>query len=95
MPQSTLARSMSEVDFGKRSGDYAEHRPGFPDSFYDRLASFRALEGSRAIDVGTGPGIIALELAKRGATVTGLDIAESQIRTARQRAAATGLCPPP
>jgi SAM-dependent methyltransferase len=82
---------MSDVDFGKRSDDYAEHRPGFPDSFYDRLESFRKLEGSRAVDVGTGPGTIALELARRGATVTGLDIAENQIRAARQRADAEGL----
>ena len=35
---------MSDVDFGKRSGDYAEHRPGFPESFYDRLETFRRLE---------------------------------------------------
>ena len=82
---------MSEVDFGKRSGDYAEHRPGFPDSFYDRLAMFATFEGSQAVDVGTGPGIIALELAKRGATVTGLDIAHNQIRAARERAEAAGL----
>ena len=82
---------MSNVDFGKRSGDYAEHRPGFPESFYVRLQSFIALDGARVLDVGTGPGIIALELANRGATVVGLDIAESQIKAARERAAAAGL----
>ena len=82
---------MSDVDFGKRSGDYAEHRLGFPESFYDRLQSFIALDGARALDVGTGPGIVALELAKRGATVAGLDIAENQIQAARGRAAAAGL----
>ena len=82
---------MSDVDFGKRSCDYAAHRPGFPESFYDRLETFRRLEGARALDVGTGPGIVALELARRGATVAGLDIAENQILAARERAATAGL----
>ena len=80
-----------DVDFGKRSDDYAEHRPGFPSSFYERLAGFVAIDGARALDVGTGPGTIALELAKRGANVTGIDISESQIDAARQSAARSGL----
>ena len=82
---------MSTVDFGKRSGDYAEHRPGFPESFYDRLERVRQIDGARALDVGTGPGVIALALAERGATVAGLDIAQNQIEAARERAAAAGL----
>ena len=82
---------MSEVDFGKRSGDYAKHRPGFPESFYERLERLVRLEGAHALDLGTGPGVVALELARRGATVAGLDIAENQIVTARERAAAAGL----
>ena len=82
---------MSDVDFGKRSGDYAEHRPGFPESFYDRLQRLIPLDGARALDVGTGPGIVALELAKRGATVVGLDIAENQILAAREGAVAAGV----
>lgn len=79
------------VDFGKRSADYGEHRPGFPDSFYERIARFVSLEGAEALDVGTGPGIVALELARRGARVTGVDVAANQIAVARQRAHRQGL----
>jgi SAM-dependent methyltransferase len=79
------------IDFGTRSDDYAEHRPGFPASFYDRLEGFAALDGARALDLGTGPGVIAIELAARGAAVTGIDIAENQIRAAELRAAERGL----
>jgi 2-polyprenyl-3-methyl-5-hydroxy-6-metoxy-1,4-benzoquinol methylase len=69
---------MREVDFGKQSGDYARHRPGFPDSFYNRIQTFLPLSATEALDVGTGPGIVALELAKRGARVTGIDMRKTR-----------------
>ena len=82
---------MIDVDFGRRSEDYAKYRPGFPESFYDRVESFIALNDARAVDLGTGPGMVAIELAKRGATVTGVDISENQINAARDRAAQAGV----
>lgn len=81
------------IDFGLRSRDYATERPGFPASFYDRLESFRPLRGMRALDLGTGPGVIALELAARGAFVIGTDIAENQVLAARELAQARNLSP--
>lgn len=82
---------MIDVDFGRRSEDYAKYRPGFAESFYDRVQSFVTLNHARAVDLGTGPGIVAIELAKRGATVTGVDISENQINTARDCAAQAGV----
>lgn len=82
---------MIDVDFGRRSVDYATHRPGFPDSFYERVQSFIALKGIRAVDLGTGPGIVAIDLAKRGATVTGIDISDNQISAARDRVIQAGV----
>jgi SAM-dependent methyltransferase len=87
----TLRDITGPVDFGRRSRDYAEQRPGPPDTFYDRIDRLRPLRGARALDLGTGPGVIALELAARGASVVGLDISENQIGAARALAEARGL----
>lgn len=78
---------MSRIDFGRHSEDYAVHRPGPPASFYRRVGAIVALDGCRALDLGTGPGTIALELAARGASVVGIDVSESQVASARRAAA--------
>ena len=39
--------------------------------------------GSRALDVATGTGDLAVELARRGAEVTGLDFAPAMLEIAR------------
>ncbi|MCZ6836392.1 MAG: class I SAM-dependent methyltransferase [Planctomycetota bacterium] len=82
---------MSTIDFGRHSTDYATHRPGFPSSFYDLVESHFDLSDLRVLDIATGPGVVALELAKRGANVVGIDIAPGQIEAARERARETGL----
>jgi len=97
------------INFGLRSSDYAQHRPGFPPRFFDKIVSsineYRSLgveqralgtnarngdwdwKGKRVLDLGTGPGIVALECAARGALVVGIDIAPNQIEAAKKRAA--------
>jgi SAM-dependent methyltransferase len=47
--------------------------------------------GERWLDVATGAGAVALRLARRGADVTGLDLAPGLIETARRRAAEEAL----
>jgi demethylmenaquinone methyltransferase / 2-methoxy-6-polyprenyl-1,4-benzoquinol methylase len=44
--------------------------------------------GQRILDVATGTGMVAFELARRGATVVGLDQSEHMLSKARQRLAA-------
>jgi len=48
-------------------------------------------EGSRVLDVTCGPGLYALELARRGCVVHGVDFSPASIRHARQTAAEAGL----
>jgi SAM-dependent methyltransferase len=83
----------AEVNFGRQSDDYAEHRPGLPESFFDRLERHVSLAGADVLDVGTGPGLAALAMARRGAQVTGIDKSPEQIDAAQRRALARGLVP--
>jgi SAM-dependent methyltransferase len=79
-----LASRMTPVDFGRHSDDYATSRPGFPEAFYERLDRLVSLRGTRALDVGTGPGTMALELAARGGSVVGIDTSPEQVLAARR-----------
>lgn len=56
--------------------------------FLDRIEVPR---GARLLDVATGSGQLALMAARRGARVTGIDIATNSIAAARGRAASEGL----
>lgn len=58
------------------------------DWLWDRL-SLR--EGSRVLDVTCGPGLYAVELARRGCVVHGVDFGPASIRHARQLAAEAGV----
>jgi SAM-dependent methyltransferase len=68
--------------------DLAEHPP-----FADKLLALVAREEAGcerpygpALDLGTGSGVWAVELAKRGWSVTGVDIVDKALRRARDRA---------
>src|SRR5438105_4686012 len=64
------------VDFGPTAEDYSRHRAGFPPSFFARIALHGVGRvGQRILDLGTGTGSLARGLARRGAIVTGIDIA--------------------
>ncbi len=81
-----------DIDFGKTVNDYAKHRVGFPDSLFERLAKLGiGLSGQRVLDLGTGTGSLALGLARRGANVTGVDVAPEMLETARSKAESEGL----
>lgn len=51
----------------------------------ERLAGMAAA-GSRFLEVAPGPGFLAIELARRGFPVTGLDISETFVRIGRENA---------
>lgn len=76
------------IDFGRTAVDYERYRPGFPESFFDRLVQLQWIAaGRRALDLGTGTGSLALGFAARGLDVTGIDIAPELLEVARQTAA--------
>lgn len=75
---------MSEIDFGRYSEDYAAHRAKPPASVYRRIDAFAPIRDSRSLDLATGPGTIALDLAELGSSVVGIDISAEQIATAQR-----------
>ena len=75
---------------------YDEHARRFMSSVYRRFAKKAArfaLAGARVLDVGTGSGRLAIELARArpGWQVTGVDVSEDMLNIARQNAARSGL----
>jgi len=80
------------IDWSRTSADYASHRPGPPPRLYELLAALGVgTPGQRVLDLGTGTGLVARELARRGAVVSGIDVAAGQIAAARDAALAEGV----
>jgi len=71
-------------DFGKVAASIS----GAAEAFVNRLP---VKPGERVLDVACGTGNTALPLARRGAIVTGVDIAPNLLVQARERAAAEGM----
>jgi SAM-dependent methyltransferase len=81
-----------KTDWNHAAADYAKHRAGFPDWFFDRTTSqglFRT--GDRVLDFATGTGTLARGFAQRGGRVTGIDIAPQMMEQAKALGAAQGV----
>jgi len=79
-------------DFGATATDYAEHRAGFPDSLFDRLAKLGlGRPGQDILDLGTGTGSLGRGFARRGCNVIGLDLAEPLLAKAQELDAREGV----
>jgi SAM-dependent methyltransferase len=82
----------SRLDWGKTAADYAVHRHGFPKTFYARLAALDVIRpGLQVVDLGTGTGTVARELAQRGCNVIGIDLSDAMLEHARHLAREANL----
>jgi SAM-dependent methyltransferase len=80
------------VNFGLTAGDYAKHRAGFPDSFFERVFNEGIIKiGDVLVDLGTGTGTLACGFAQRGCNVTGLDISAQMLEQAKDLSQQAGL----
>lgn len=59
--------------------------PGFPEILAELAGA------ASVLDVGCGSGRLAVELSRRGAAVTGIDVSDGRLGAARSRAAEAGL----
>jgi cyclopropane fatty-acyl-phospholipid synthase-like methyltransferase len=66
-------------------------RKAMTDRFYLTLEECKNVEGNKILDVGCGSGRMAVELAKRGARVTGIDFSQKMIDMAKAMAEKEGV----
>ena len=72
--------------------DYQKYRLDYPARLTGRLAALMGLKpGDAVLDLGSGPGHLALAFAKAGMAVTALDPEPQMLAAAREAAAAEGL----
>lgn len=81
---------MSDEIFGGFAADYDRHRPDYPAALWETLLA-DAANPSDVVDVGSGTGRAALELARRCHRVTAVEPEEGMRREAERRARELGV----
>lgn len=90
-------RADDAVGFHDQNAAEFEQKYANSPDFRERVATWRPLldryvpPGATVIDAGCGPGGVALYLAERGHTVTGIDGAPAMVARCTEKAAASGL----
>lgn len=78
-------------DFGKTSAEYAKYRDIYPKELYDKLYKIGiGHKGCSWLDIGTGTGVLPLNMFSYGADIKAIDISESQITAAKILASEKG-----
>jgi ubiquinone/menaquinone biosynthesis C-methylase UbiE len=100
-PMNTVKNSRVPLEEAQFTRDeaaafYNAHARRFMGPIYRRLAARTAAlksGGNRVLDIGTGSGLLAIELAKARPDwrITGIDIAEDMLKLARQNTEKAGL----
>ncbi len=78
-------------DFGKTSVEYAKYRDIYPKELYDKLYEIGiGRKGCSWLDIGTGTGVLPLNMFSYGADIKAIDISCSQIAAAKTLAIEKG-----
>lgn len=76
------------LTFDTAADTYHQARTRYPDELYDRLTAVTGLgAGAAVLELGPATGVATLELAARGAVVTGVELGSSLVAEARRNLA--------
>ncbi len=79
-------------DWGKVSDDYGKYRDIYPEAFYNSILDLGlCTKGQKALDLGTGTGVLPRNLYPYGAQFVGADISENQIKEAQRLSEENGM----
>lgn len=82
----TSFADIERIGWDRRAADYAEVMlPATGQAIAPLLESIGELRGMRLLEIASGTGHLAEEAARRGATVTGIDVAANMVALARKR----------
>lgn len=71
---------------------YARYRPRYPQALIERIAQYCRLDGTgRMMDLGCGPGFLAIAFAPYFATIVGVDPEPEMLEVAAEEARAAGV----
>lgn len=73
----------THFDWGKTVERYAEYRNIYPDDFFENLHRM-GIGGNKTLDIGTGTGILPMNMAKYGGEFIGIDQSSEMIDKAKQ-----------
>jgi SAM-dependent methyltransferase len=92
MDRGNVPETGKRLNWASAARDYADYRPGPPLSFYRHLEALGiGLPGQRTLDLGTGPGQLALQFARQRCHAAGIDPDPGQIAEGQATARREGL----
>lgn len=73
-----------EFDWGRVSADYAKYRNIYPLKFYEEIVGLNlCVSNQKVLDLGTGTGVLPINLYQYGANFTAVDSSKNQIEQAK------------
>lgn len=76
------------ASFNERPEVYLRARPGYPEQVFDLVLGYAGVgPGSRALEIGCGPGQATLPMARRGLRIVAVEIGASMAKLAESRTA--------
>lgn len=94
-PEATVIPEMEDLKTKQKTtwmaGDYGKIAESIKDEAAEFIERLDLQAGEKVLDVACGTGNLAIPAAKKGAEVTGIDIASNLVEQARKRAEAEGV----